>query len=314
VEFHKCVISAMALFLPMAALTATVNITDPAYRAEIEKWRQQREARLTSDNGWLTVAGLFWLKEGDNRFGSSPLNDIVLPEPSVAAETGNFVLNNGKITLHVNSAGANGASGSPAKAKVLLDGKPVHGDVAMLPDSDDKGPSVLTIGDLTLLVHASGARLGIRLKDKDSRLRREFAGLSWFPVDESYRVTAQYLPYASPKEVQIPNILGDVDKMSSPGEVVFTLQGKQLRMEAVQDDPNSLWFIFRDMTSGKETYGAARFLYSALPANGKVVLDFNEAYNPPCAFNPYTTCPLPPLENRLPVRIEAGEKKYSHGH
>jgi hypothetical protein len=127
-------------------------------------------------------------------------------------------------------------------------------------------------------------------------------------------VTAQYLPYASPKEVQIANILGDVDKMSSPGEVVFTLQDKQLRMEAVQDDPNSLWFVFRDMTSGKETYGAARFLYSELPANGKVVLDFNKAYNPPCAFNPYTTCPLPPPENRLPVRVEAGEKKYSHGH
>ena len=314
VGFHKSVFSAMALFLPLAVLAGTANTTDPAYRAEIEKWRQQREARLTSDNGWLTVAGLFWLKEGDNRFGSSPLNDIVLPEPSVAAETGNFILSNGKITLHVTpaAAAANGATGG--SAKILLDGKPVHGDAVMLPDSDDKGPSVLTIGDLTLLVHASGARLGIRLKDKDSRLRREFAGLSWFPVDESYRVTAQYLPYASPKEVQIANILGDVDKMSSPGEVVFTLQDKQLRMEAVQDDPNSLWFVFRDMTSGKETYGAARFLYSELPANGKVVLDFNKAYNPPCAFNPYTTCPLPPPENRLPVRVEAGEKKYSHGH
>jgi uncharacterized protein (DUF1684 family) len=306
VEFHKTLLTSMALLLSLAPLAMTAGTTDAAYRAEIEKWRQQREARLTSDNGWLTVAGLFWLKEGDNRFGSSPLNDIVLAEPSVAAEAGNFILSNGKITLHVNSTAAG--------AKVLVDGKPVHGDAVMLPDSDDKGPSVLTIGDLTLLVHASGSRLGIRLKDKDSRLRREFAGLTWFPVDESYRVTAQYLPYATPKEVEIPNILGDVDKMASPGEVTFTLQGKQLRMEAVQDDPNSLWFIFRDMTSGKETYGAARFLYSGLPANGKVVLDFNKAYNPPCAFNPYTTCPLPPPENRLPVRIEAGEMKYSHGH
>jgi hypothetical protein len=308
----------MALLLGLIPLAFASVTTNAAYRAEIEKWRQQREARLKSDDGWLTVAGLFWLKEGDNRFGSSPLNDIVLPEATVTAETGNFILRDGKVTLHVNSPGtgtkatAKGRAGG--SAKILLDGKPIQGDAVMLPDSDDKGPSVLTIGDLTLLVHASGARLGIRLKDKNSRLRREFVGLSWFPVDESYRVTAQYLSYASPKEVQIPNILGDVDKMASPGEVTFTLQGKQLRMEAVQDDPNSLWFIFRDMTSGKETYGAARFLYSDLPVNGKVVLDFNKAYNPPCAFNPYTTCPLPPPENRLPVGIEAGEKKYSHGH
>jgi hypothetical protein len=295
---------ATALFLPLAALAMTAATTDPAYRAEIEKWRQQREARLTSDNGWLTVAGLFWLKEGDNRFGSSPLNDIVLPEASVAVEAGNFILSNGKVTVHLNSAAAS----------VLLDGKPVHGDAAMLPDSDDKGPSVVTIGDLTLLVHASGARLGIRLKDKNSPLRTEFAGLHWFPVDESYRVTAQYLPYVAPKEVEIPNILGDVDKMSSPGEVSFTLRGQQLRMQAIEEDKDTLWFIFRDLTSGKETYGAARFLYSERPVNGKVVLDFNKAYNPPCAFNPYTTCPLPPPENRLPVRVEAGEMKYSCGH
>lgn len=315
---HKSITAAAALLLGLIPLAFASGTTNAAYRAEIEKWRQQREARLKSDDGWLTVAGLFWLKEGDNRFGSSPLNDIVLPEATVVAETGNFILRDEKVTLHVNSPGtgtkATARGAKSALTKVLLDGKPVLGDEVMLPDSDDKGPSVLTIGDLTLLVHASGARLGIRLKDKDSRLRREFAGLSWFPVDESYRVTAQYLPYASPKEVQIPNILGDVDKMASPGEVTFTLQGKQLRMEAVQDDPNSLWFIFRDMTSGKETYGAARFLYSDLPVNGKVVLDFNKAYNPPCAFNPYTTCPLPPPENRLTVGIEAGEKKYSHGH
>ena len=233
------------------------------------------------------------------------MNEIVLSEPGVPAETGTFLLSKGKVTLRLNPA---------ARAAILLDGKPVHGDVAMLPDSDDNGPNVLTIGGLQLLVHASGERLGIRLKDNNSPLRKNFAGLHWFPVNEAYRVTAEYIPYAKAKEVEVPNILGDVDKMTSPGEVAFTLQGKKLRMEAVQDDPNSLWFIFRDMTSGKETYGAARFLYSDLPLNGKVVLDFNKAYNPPCAFNPYTTCPLPPPENRLSVRVEAGEMKYSHGH
>lgn len=273
--------------------------TDAAYRAEIEKWRQAREARLKSDDGYLSIVGLFWLKDGENHFGASPLNDFVLPEGP--AQAGDFVFENEKITVHINDG-----------VKAELDGKPVH-EAVMLPDSDDKGPSVLKLDSMTLFVHASGSRLAIRVKDKNSPLLKNFAGLQWFPVDESFRVTGRFLPYDKPKEVSIANILGDVDKMSSPGEVVFTLGGKEMRMQAIADD-KKLWFIFRDLTSGKETYGAARFLYSDPPKDGKVILDFNEAYNPPCAFNPFTTCPLPPPENRLPVRVEAGEMKYAHGH
>jgi uncharacterized protein (DUF1684 family) len=296
-----CFASVFVFFLALSSSAFPATTTDAAYRAEVEKWRQAREARLKADDGYLSIVGLFWLKEGENHFGSSPLNDFVLPEGSCPPRAGDFVFENGKINVHIDE-----------DVKAELDGKPVR-EAAMVPDSDDKGPSVLKLDSLTLFVHASGARLAIRVKDKNSPLLKEFAGLRWFPVDESYRVTGKFVSYDKPKEVDIANILGDVDKMSSPGEVVFTLHGQEMRMQAVTDD-KKLWFIFRDLTSGKETYGAARFLYADPPKDGKVILDFNEAYNPPCAFNPFTTCPLPPPENRLPVRVEAGEMKYVHGH
>ena len=160
-----------------------------------------------------------------------------------------------------------------------------------------------------MFVHRSGERYAIRLRDQESRIRREFAGLRWFPVDEKYRVTAEFSPYAEPRHVLVPNILGDTETYTSPGSVVFTLDGQQFRMVPLWEG-RELFFIFRDLTTGQETYPAARFLYAEAPADGKVVLDFNKAYNPPCAFNPYTTCPLPPPENRLRVRIEAGELDY----
>ena len=171
-------------------------------------------------------------------------------------------------------------------------------------------PDQVTLGDLRLLVHASGDRYAVRLKDKNSALRRNFAGLRWYPIDASYRVTARFVPYDKPKNVEVQNIMGDTGTMAVPGYVVFTLHGQEVRLEP-EADGNDFSFVFRDLTSGKETYGAARFLDTTLSPNGQVILDFNEAYNPPCAYNPYTTCPLPLPQNRLRVRIEAGEMKYS---
>ena len=169
---------------------------------------------------------------------------------------------------------------------------------------------MVAIGPLTLYVHYSGPRLAIRLRDRDSELRRSFTGLRWFPVDESYRVRGRYVPHGEPRTVELSNILGDIEPARSSGSVVLTVGGKELRMTAI-DQGGRLWFIFRDLTSGRETYPAARFLYADPPAeDGYTTVDFNRAYNPPCAFNPYTTCPLPPRENRLPVRIEAGERDY----
>lgn len=270
---------------------------DDVYRAEIEKFRQEHEARLKSDNGWLTIAGLFFLSPGESTFGSDPLNDVVLPVPA-PARAGIFEYRNGKVTVTAASGGS-----------LIINGKPVA--TAELKSDGHGEPDRITIQDLVLWVHESGERRAIRLRDKSSRLRTEFTGTQWFPVSDAYRVEARFVPYDKPKALQIPNILGDVDIVHSPGLVTFSLRGQEFTMEPVAEDgDDELWFIFRDLTSGKDTYAAARFLYTPLPVNGRLVLDFNKAENPPCAYNPYTTCPLPPEQNRLRVRIEAGEKIY----
>jgi hypothetical protein len=276
--------------------------TGPAdSRSSIEQWRRDREARLTSDEGWLTVAGLFWLKEGPNTFGSEPAGDIVLPAHSAPPRAGVFEHRGGRTTVRVENGVTVTSGGKPATTLELRD------DASGTPDE-------LVLGDLTMFVIKRGERYAIRLRDKKSRMRREFTGLTWFPVKEDYRVTATFVPYDSPRTIPIPNILGETEHLPCPGYASFTLQGKSLRLEPVIEAPGDdrLFFIFRDETSGKETYPAGRFLYSGMPKDGKVVLDFNKAYNPPCAFTPYATCPLPPKQNWLPVRIEAGEKSYGH--
>jgi len=170
------------------------------------------------------------------------------------------------------------------------------------------------VGDLSMYVIERGGRYAIRLKDKNSKSRREFTGLKWYPIQKSYRVTATFVEYDPPKQVQVPNILGETENLPSPGYASFTLNGKKVRLDPVLEEPDAkeLFFIFRDLTSGERTYPSGRFMYAEMPKEGKIVLDFNKAYNPPCAFTPYATCPLPPKQNKLPVRIEAGELNYGH--
>ena len=273
---------------------------DEAYRAEIQKWRADRETRLKADGGWLTLAGLFWLKEGPSGFGTDPAGDIVLPEGSAPAKAGVFELKAGQVTVTLQP----GVGGRIAA-------RPVTAPAVMRPDTSGT-PDVLEMGALSLSVIERGGKLGIRLKDKNSPVRKSFTGLKWFEIAEAYRVEARWVSYPQPKPVRVPNILGQTESMPSPGYADFTLSGKPIRLDGVLEDPHAeqLFFILRDQTSGKETYGAGRFLYADLPKGGKVVLDFNKAYNPPCAFTPYATCPLPPPQNWMPVRIEAGELAY----
>ncbi|MGC2696439.1 MAG: DUF1684 domain-containing protein [Candidatus Angelobacter sp.] len=266
-----------------------------SYQTSVEKWRQNYEADLKSDNGWLTVAGLFWLHEGENRFGSDHGNDIVLPFASVPAVAGHFDLHAGKTVVHVNP-------GVP----IMMGGKPVE-SAELRPDSKQDR---MVLGDLTIFVHASGNRFAIRVKDKNSKLRKEFKGLNWYPINPAYHVTARYSSYPAPRDVEIETVLGDREKLSLAGYVTFLLDGKEYRLEAEKNDDDGLFIIFRDLTSRTETYQAARFLDTDPPSNGSVELDFNKAYNPPCAYNPYTTCPLPSPGNRLPLKITAGEKRY----
>jgi len=254
-----------------------------AYEAEINQFRQHREARLKAEDGWLTVAGLFWLHDGANAFGKDAGNRI--PLPAGPAQAGTFELHDGKVS-------------------VVMGG--MHR--ALQPDSSD----VVQVDRLKLFVIKRGDRVGVRLKDPASEYRRDFHGLDYFPVRDEYRIAAKWV--AAPRQIPILNIIGQTEPSECPGYAIFQLAGKEHKLYPILEDPadKELFFIFRDQTSGKETYGAGRFLYSDLPRNNQVVLDFNKAVNPPCAFTPYATCPLPPPENRLAVRIEAGEKKYGN--
>jgi uncharacterized protein len=271
------------------------------YVRSIEVWRQERLTRLTADDGWLTLAGLHWLKEGSNRFGAAVDNDIVLPPGSAPDHAGVFEFHAGKVRVRANPG-----------AGVTLHGEAV-GAIDLEPDLPGP-PDILAVRDLSLFVIQRGDRYAIRVKDKESRTRREFRGLEYFPIDPAYRVVASFSPGPPGRTIEVPNVLGQIEKLPSPGDVGFTLQGRAFKLEPVLEEPGAteLFFIFRDETSGKETYPSGRFLYAEMPKDGKVVIDFNKAYTPPCAFTPYATCVLPPRQNWLPVRIEAGEKSAGH--
>jgi hypothetical protein len=277
---------------------------DP-YRADIEAWRQAREQRLRGADGWLTLAGLHWLKPGQQRLGSAPGTEVTLPA-SAPAHAAEVTLDGGQVRFQL----APGVSAT-------LDDAPAPVSGILRPDSQGE-PSRLAFGPVSLYVIERGGRHGLRIKDRDHTARREFKGLEWFPIDPAYRVNARLRPHPGPRRVRVPNVLGQVEEMRSPGVAEFTLAGRRLKLVPVlEDGSDELFFILRDATSGRSTYGGGRFLYAAPPAagsDGTFVLDFNKAYSPPCAFTPYATCPLPPPENRLGLALEAGEKHAAGAH
>ena len=283
------------------AISSFASAADPLsikdYTASIEKWRAESEAKLKSDTGWLTVSGLFWLKEGRSTFGSAPGNDLVLPA-TVAARAGTFVRTGKRIGVEVNKGVA-----------VTLRGKPVSKLDALVNDADAQ-EDILVLGDVSLLVIDRGTKIGIRMRDKNSQLRREFTHKTWFPVQPNYRVVAKFIPQPA-RVVRIPNMVNEMEEHKVIGVTEFALNGKTYRLEPVVAG-HELFFIFKDRTAGKQTYGAGRYLYADLPKDGKVVIDFNKVYNPPCVFTPYATCPLPLKHNQLDIPILAGELKYGH--
>lgn len=268
--------------LALALFVSCISIFASEYASGIEKWRTEREARLKAPDGWLSVAGLFWLKPGVNTVGSEPGSRVTLPSGS--AKAGIFRLDGDRITYE--------ASGAQPKE--------------LRPDKPDY---VETAGVKLYIIHR-GQRYGVRMRDNNSPIRTGFTKLRWFPVEDTWRVTAKYVPYPQPRKVLFDSLTGDKQEVIIPGYVEFT-RGKQTTRLTPSLEDEELFFVFRDTTAGKSTYPAARFLYAKAPTQaGPVELDFNKAYNPPCAFTPYATCPLPPKENRLPFPIEAGEMKY----
>jgi uncharacterized protein (DUF1684 family) len=293
-----------ALLAPLAALLLVVSasreLTGQAYDvAALERARASRETSLKSDTGWLTVAGLHFLTQGENTVGRGPTNDIVLDFPGVPDQAAVIVLQGDRTRIK-----------PPAGKTVTVNGKPVSAELD-LKRSGQGGPAdIVSFGRVNFFVHYSGPRLALRVRDLESPLRTGFKGLRFFPVSTAYRVKAVYKPYATPKVAEMPNILGDLEPFTIVGTVAFALGGVNHEMVAWRSGQR-LWFVFRDLTSGKETYAASRFLYQPMPEAGEFWLDFNYAENPPCGYNPYTTCPVPPQQNRLPVRIEAGELTYA---
>jgi hypothetical protein len=284
---------------PAAAVPA---FDEQAYRQEIAQWTARRAERLQAEDGWLSLVGLHWLKEGANRFGSDKSAGIVLPAPA-PARMGTLVLREGKVELE-------------PVAPMTIDAKPVAGKTVLLDDNGEKGPTVVQSGTMRFQIIKRGERYGMRVKDSSSPTRTGFKGLDYYPVDPKWRVEARFEKYEPVKKIAIADVTGSVSDVDAPGALVFTIDGQEYRIDPIlEEGSDELFLIFRDGTSRDATYPAGRYLYASMPGpDGKVIVDFNKAYNPPCAFTEFATCPLPPPQNRQPICVEAGEKKYAGAH
>ncbi len=270
------------------------------YIKAIKEWHQKREANLKKENGWLNLVGLFWLKNGINTVGSDTSNDIIFPKGKSPEFLGKFIKRDSVVYFVAN-----------AGVEVKYKGSPVE-RIKMNNDMQ-KNKTVLSYGSLRWFIIKRGTdRYGVRLKDLKAKLLTEFKGIKYFPINVDWRVKAKFVPFEKLKKIEIPTIIGTREVDYSPGELVFKIKGKEYSLLPINDG-DKFFIIFADETSGRETYGAGRFLVTDKPdSNGTVIIDFNKAYNPPCAFTPYATCPLPPRENYLKIKITAGELKYGN--
>ncbi len=289
----------LGIFLAIIFVSLISAQAQTEYVKAVEKWRSDTEANLKKETGWLTVAGLFWLKDGTNTVGAGENFDVRLTDNFKQGKFGEIDFRNGTAALRVEK-------GVDAQS----DGKNVS-TIDLV--SDEKGkPTEIRTGTQTFYLIRREDRFGIRLKDSNSEVRRNFKGQHWVPIDEAWKVTARFEAFPEPKEITVPNVLGGNFKMKSPGMLKFTLKEKEYSLQPVDEGDGTVFIIFKDRSSESETYKSGRFLYADKPVNGEAVLDFNKAENPPCAFTPFATCPLPPPGNNLDAEIKAGEKRYDH--
>ena len=294
--------------LVIATATFAADTQTPAnWQSDLMTWRADRAKNLQAPNGWLSLVGLEWLKPGDNSVGSAAGNALKLKSQAVPY-LGVVRLNGNSIEL------LPPANGYPKGLQI--DGKAPANPQSLAADDTGK-PSKITISTLLVTVIHRGDQYGLRIRDSQSPTRTGFHGLKWYPPNPALRVKGQWTPYNPPLKRNFPTILGTETEMQVPGKVTFTLDGQTLSLEPVLEDPKDtdLFFIVKDTTSQDKTYGAGRFLYTEFPSNGltkpgELWLDFNKLQNPPCAYTPYATCPLPPPQNRLQVALPAGEQRY----
>ncbi len=275
---------------------------ESAFARTEREWRETRRATLSKPDGWTSLVGLHWLDKGAHYVGSAPDNGVHLAM--------------GPAHLGMMAVDGNTVTFTPDKATaVTLDQQPLTSQVALRTDADPAGPSVIGFddgkGQATVIERSD--RHALRVRHADAPTRVHFAGLTYWPADPAWIVPARFVPHEKGRTMEVANIIGSMDAMSNPGIVEFQRDGKTYQIEALDEGEGVLFLVFADRTNGHGSYGAGRFLDAPMPdAKGNVMLDFNQARNPPCAFTSFATCPLPPPENRLDLAITAGEKAYGH--
>ena len=273
------------------------EIEENTFLTDLIVWRQDRDASLRRDDGWLSLAGLYWLADGDNSFGAATDSDLFFPAESAPATIGTFHVGDGVVQVRA----------APG-VELLVDGEPAA-DAVLVSDADGE-PTQIEHGSLLFYLITRNERLGIRLKDRASPLLATFEGMHHYPPAPDWRITGTFEPYDPPKTILVPNILGTPVEEVCPGRVVFEVGGQPYALEPTGEPGEELFIVFGDATNGDTTYGAGRFVKAQWPDKSEVVLDFNRSYNPPCVFTPWATCPLPPPQNRLALSVAAGELAY----
>jgi len=278
-------------------------INEPEFVKAEEEWRAERDRQMQSPTSWLTIAGLLWLEEGENTFGTDANNPVRFPEGSAPPIAGTFILKNDQTQVVSSSA-----------AELKHEDKVIQ-EMVLKSDADGRA-DLISLNDLRFWVIKRGDRYAIRLRDLNAPRFKVYNGLHFFPINHNFKLKGEFVPYTPPKTVEVATVIGTTNIMTSPGYVKFEIDGNEYRLDGFGTPPQSesLFFVFKDGTSGEETYGASRFMGAQVSEDGSVDMNFNRAYNPPCAYTPYATCPLPPPQNVLDVRIEAGEKNYGTGH
>ena len=275
-----------------------ITLSEEQLRQEVEAWKAEREARLRQPDGWLSLVGLEWLEEGSNTIGSAEGNQVLLPT-STPPHLGTLHLEQGAVRFETHEG-----------LLVHIDGNEVSSS-ALASDASGAATEV-RIGSVLFYLIARGDQIGVRVKDSEAETLLHFEGLDYYDLEPSWALSATFRPHDPPKSIPVPNVLGTVNETPSPGALEFQVDGTSHRLDVLDGGEGELFVLFSDQTNGSETYGAGRFLYtSTADEQGRVLLDFNRAYSPPCVFTPYATCPLPPSQNRLALAVTAGEKNYA---
>ena len=279
---------------PAASAPGAATVPED-HASKVQAFRDKHETDYIRD--WVSIAGLHFLEPGTQTVGSSIKNDVVVVA-NIPEATGRLHLKGTSITF------------DPAPGvSVTRKGEPLKGPIVLKEEGQPPAPEIV-VNDVRLVAHVSGERLALRVRDPNGPLAKDFRGFTWFPIDPKYRVVGKFVRDAEAEKVTVQNTFGDMDTYLTEGVVEFELDGQKLKVRPFTSRPNRFYIVFRDASAGAETYETARFLYADLQPDGTTVLDFNEAYNPPCSFNPYTTCPIPVKDSIIPAKILAGEKAY----